>query len=84
MIKEKMETEIAKIVEIGLKKGSINEEDVMFRLLKYEASAEEIEKVLYICGEDANNIQIEGIELNESAPIRKGRGKAQEEDFLAD
>ncbi|MBQ3494117.1 MAG: RNA polymerase sigma factor RpoD [Clostridia bacterium] len=46
MIKEKMETEISKIIEIGLKKGSINEEDVMFRLLKYEASAEEIEKVL--------------------------------------
>ena len=45
-MKEKIELEVKKLVEIGTKKGSINEEDVMFRLLKYEASAEEIEKVM--------------------------------------
>ena len=46
MIKEKIEVEVKKLLEIGTKKGSLNEEDIMFRLLKYEASAEEIEKVM--------------------------------------
>lgn len=46
MIKEKIELEVKKLLEIGTKKGSLNEEDIMFRLLKYEASAEEIEKVM--------------------------------------
>ena len=46
MLREKVEQELKKIIEIGTKKGSINEEDIMFRLLKHEASAEEIEQVL--------------------------------------
>ena len=46
MIKEKIDVEVKKLLEIGTKKGSLNEEDIMFRLLKYEASAEEIEKVM--------------------------------------
>ena len=49
------------------------------------AKVKEIEKVLSICGENVNNIQIEGIELREFAPVRKSKGKAKEkEDFLAD
>ena len=46
MIKDKIDVEVKKLLEIGTKKGSLNEEDIMFRLLKYEASAEEIEKVM--------------------------------------
>ena len=34
------------MIEIGTKKGSVNEEDVMFRMLKYEASKEESDEVL--------------------------------------
>ncbi len=43
MIKEKLEVELARIKEIGLKKGSINEEDVYFKMLKYEQSADDIQ-----------------------------------------
>ena len=52
-MREKIEQELKKIIEIGTKKGSINEEDIMFRLLKYEASPEEIEQVVDAV-EDAN------------------------------
>ena len=45
-MKEKLEQELKKLIEIGTKKGSVNEEDVMFRMLKYEASKEEIDEVL--------------------------------------
>ena len=45
-MKEKMEQEYQKFVEIGTKKGSLNEEDIYFKLLKYEASADEIQEVI--------------------------------------
>lgn len=45
-MKEKIETELKKLMDIGTKKGSINEEDIMFRMLKVEASAEEIDEVM--------------------------------------
>ena len=45
-MRDKIEQELAKLLEIGTKKGSLNEEDIYFRLLKYEASAEEIQEVL--------------------------------------
>ena len=45
-MRDKIEQELRKLIDIGTKKGSINEEDIMFRLLKYEASAEEIEQVM--------------------------------------
>ena len=45
-MREKLEIELKKLLDMGTKKGSLNEEDIMFRMLKYEASAEEIEQVL--------------------------------------
>ncbi len=45
-MRDKLEQELKKILEIGTKKGSLNEEDIMFRLLKHEASAEEINQVI--------------------------------------
>ena len=45
-MREKIEQELKKMMEIGTKKGSLNEEDIMFRLLKHEASAEEIDEVI--------------------------------------
>ena len=45
-MREKLEQELAKLIEIGTKKSSLNEEDIYFRLLKHEASAEEIEQVM--------------------------------------
>ncbi len=39
-------TEVQKIKELALKKGSINEEDIYLRLLKYELTAEQLEKVM--------------------------------------
>lgn len=43
----------------------------------------EIEKVLYICGEDVNQVEIEGVELNTAPTARCGRKKAKE-NFLAE
>lgn len=43
MIKEKLEVELSRLKDVGLKKGSINEEDVYFKMLKYEQSADEIQ-----------------------------------------
>ncbi len=45
-MRDKIEQELVKLLEIGTKKSSLNEEDIYFRLLKYEASAEEIQDVL--------------------------------------
>ena len=45
-MRDKIEQELKKLIEIGTKKSSLNEADIMFRLLKFEASAEEIEEVI--------------------------------------
>ena len=46
MNKEKIDLEIKRMIDIAMKKGSINEEDVGARLLKYDASASDIEETL--------------------------------------
>lgn len=46
MLDNKVEQEMKKITEVAQKKGSINEEDVFYRLLKYEVSASDIQKFL--------------------------------------
>ena len=43
MVKEKLEVELARIKDVGLKKGSSNEEDIYVKMLKYEQSADEIQ-----------------------------------------
>ena len=40
----KIELEMKKIFDVAVKKGSVNEEDVYFRLLKFDLSANEIQK----------------------------------------
>jgi len=46
MLDVKIEQEMKKISDVAQKKGSVNEEDVYFKLLKYEVSADEIQKFL--------------------------------------
>lgn len=46
MVDNKVELEMKKIQDVAQKKGSVNEEDVFFRLLKYEVSAVEIQKFI--------------------------------------
>lgn len=46
MLDNKVDQEMKKILEVATKKGSINEEDVYFRLLKYDLSAQEIQKFI--------------------------------------
>ncbi len=46
MLDNKIELEMKRLSDVAQKKGSINEEDVYFRLLKYEVSAEDIQKFL--------------------------------------
>lgn len=45
-MREKLEQEYNKFADMGAKKGSLNEEDIYFRLLKYEATADEIKAVI--------------------------------------
>lgn len=54
-MREKIEAELAKFLDIGTKKGSLNEEDI-FKLLKYGASADEIQSVIDTL--ESNNIKI--------------------------
>lgn len=46
MLDSKVEVEMKKIFDLAAKKGSINEEDVYFRLLKYDLTAQEIQKFI--------------------------------------
>ncbi len=46
MIKEKIEQEYKKLLDIATRKGSINEDDITYKLMKYEASADEIYEVI--------------------------------------
>ena len=46
MNKEKIDLEVKRLIDIAMKKGAINEEDVGTRLLKYDASASDIEEIL--------------------------------------
>lgn len=46
MLSEKLHQELKKFQEIGLKKGALNEEDVYFRLMKIEATANEIKEFI--------------------------------------
>lgn len=45
-MRDKIQLELSKFLNIGAKKGSLNEEDIYFKLLKYESTAEEIEYVI--------------------------------------
>ena len=45
-MEKKIEQECKKLLEIATKKGSINEEDIYYRLLKYEATADEINAII--------------------------------------
>ena len=46
MLDSKLEREMKRIFDVATKKGSINEEDVYFRLLKFDLSAQEIQKFI--------------------------------------
>ena len=46
MLDGKVEVEMKRIFDLAAKKGSINEEDVYFRLLKYDLTAQEIQKFI--------------------------------------
>ncbi|MBE7073747.1 MAG: RNA polymerase sigma factor RpoD [Clostridiales bacterium] len=46
MSDNKMDVELKRIFDIAAKKGSVNEEDVYFRLLKFDLSAQEIQKFI--------------------------------------
>ena len=46
MYNEKFQPEITKLIEIAKNKGSLNEEEIVLRLLKYDASAQDIDDVV--------------------------------------
>ena len=46
MLDSKLELEMKRIFDVATKKGSINEEDVYFRLLKFDLSAQENQKFI--------------------------------------
>lgn len=46
MLDSKLEAELKRLFDVAVKKGSINEEDVYFRLLKFDLSAQDIQKFI--------------------------------------
>ncbi len=60
MLDSKSEMEMKKIFDIGAKKGSMNEDDVYYRLLKYDLSAQEIQKFV-------KKMESQGIKIIKSA-----------------
>ena len=56
MYNEKFQPEIAKLTEIAKSKGGLNEEEIILRLLKYDASAQDIEQVVEYFTQ--NNIKV--------------------------
>lgn len=60
-MEKKLEQECKKLMEIATKKGSINEEDIYYKLLKYEATADDINEVI-------QQMQDSGIKVIQSAP----------------
>lgn len=68
----KVEQEMKKITEIAQKKGSINEEDVYYRLLKYEVSANDIQKFLK---------KLEGAGIRVIRPLSDSENKTDDLDF---
>ena len=56
MTDSKVDIEMKRIFDVATKKGSINEEDVYFKLLKYDLSAQEIQK--FVKKLEANKIKI--------------------------
>lgn len=60
MLDSKSEMEMKKIFEIGAKKGSMNEDDIYYRLLKYDLSAQEIQKFI-------KKMESQGIKILKSA-----------------
>ncbi len=59
---EKYEVEYGKLLEIGKKKGTLIEEDIYLRFLKYESSASEIEEIIAKLKQDGVNITTAKIE----------------------
>ena len=45
-MKEKIQVELKKLCEMGMKKGSLNEEDIYFKLLNHEATSTEIDEAM--------------------------------------
>lgn len=83
MINEKYMPEVNKLIEIANKKGSINEEDVYLRLLKYEATATESKEVIeylenkgikinYSTNENVEDVDIDKIisQVNVDDPVK--------------
>ena len=83
MINEKYMSEVNKLMDIANKKGSINEEDVYLRLLKYEATASESKEVIeyleskgikinYSTGEGVEDVDIDKIisQVNVDDPVK--------------
>lgn len=57
-MEKKIEQECRKLFEIATKKGTINEEDIYFRLLKYEATADEINDIIKQMEENGIKVKI--------------------------
>ncbi len=63
------ENEIEKIKEIAKQKGFINEEDIYIRLLKYEASAKQIDDIMTKLKEDGVVIKKEEDDIKDDAML---------------
>ncbi|MBO5394627.1 MAG: RNA polymerase sigma factor RpoD [Clostridia bacterium] len=71
MSDNKIEIELKRIFDIAAKKGSVNEEDVYFRLLKFDLSAQEIQKFI-------KKMESQGIKIIKSADDGSDEGEELE------
>ncbi|MDD2445334.1 MAG: RNA polymerase sigma factor RpoD [Clostridia bacterium] len=78
---EKLEIEIKKIIDMGNKKGSLNEDDIYFRLLKYETTATEMEEIIKRIEElgiriikpvesDSGNLNVDDSKITINDPVK--------------
>ena len=71
MSDNKIDVELKRIFDIAAKKGSVNEEDVYFRLLKFDLSAQEIQKFV-------KKMESQGIKIIKSSEEGDDEGESLE------
>ena len=67
MLDKKVEAEFKKIIDVAQKKGSVNEDDIYYRILKYDILPEDIQEFI----EKLENLGIKVIRTNDDEDLGK-------------
>ncbi|MBQ3047554.1 MAG: RNA polymerase sigma factor RpoD [Clostridia bacterium] len=80
MYNESFQPEINKLIEIAKTKGSLNEEEIILRLLKFDASAQDIEEVVEFLASKKIKVNKTQDNLEEMEDISKIASQVQVDD----